>query len=227
VTLRETGDLFVGDGEAASMLRAMDWSSSELGPPGSWPQSMRAILPVMLDSRFAMRIVWGPRYVMLYNDAYRPILGGKHPLAMGRATEESYPELWHIVGPLFERVYAGETVSLDDSHLPIYRHGFLEECFFTLCYSPMRDDQGRIAGLLGVVHETTEHVLSERRLRSLRALAAQSATVGNIADSGSRALTSLADNVGDVPFALLYSDDGQLLEAVRVERGSPWIAADA
>ena len=153
------------------------------------------MIPAMLASRFAMRVVWGPEYIMLYNDAYLPVLGkDKHPRAMGAPTGESFPELWHIVGPMFQRVYRGEAVALTDSHLPLHRNGYLEECYFTLSYSPMRDDAGAIAGLLGVISETTERVLAERRLRTLRALAAYAASaasgsvteaaVGAVADAG-------------------------------------------
>jgi len=114
-----------------------------------------------------MRVLWGPEFIFLYNDSYRPILGAsKHPSAMGSRTAESFRELWHVVGPLFHRVYAGEAIALVDTLLPLDRNGYLEECYFTLSYSPLLDDDGKIGGVLGVVHETTETVVASRRLRT-------------------------------------------------------------
>jgi len=208
-------------------MRSIDWGATPLGPVEGWPQSLRAMIPSMLASRFAMRVVWGPAYVMLYNDAYMPVLGSdKHPRAMGAPTAESFPELWHIVEPMFQRVYAGEAVALSDSHLPVHRNGYLEECYFTLSYSPMRDDRGQVAGLLGVISETTERVLAERRLRTLRALATHAASAGTatVTEVAAGAIATLAQNRPDVPYALLYltGEDGRarLIALDGVDRGS-------
>ncbi len=220
-------DLFEGGGQSGALMRSIDWAKTPLGPPDRWPQSLRATIPVLLASRFAMRVVWGPQFVMLYNDAYTPVLGkDKHPRAMGAPTAESFPELWHIVEPLFQRVYRGEAVALTDSHLPVHRNGYLEECYFTLSYSPMRDDHGAIAGLLGVISETTQRVLAERRLRTLRALAAHAASAGTatLTEVAAGAVATLAQNQPDVPYALLYlAGEGgvwRLVAQAGVERGS-------
>jgi len=219
--------LFEGGGQSGALMRSIDWGATPLGPVEGWPQSLRAMIPSMLASRFAMRVVWGPAYVMLYNDAYMPVLGtDKHPRAMGAPTAESFPELWHIVEPMFRRVYAGEAVALSDSHLPVHRNGYLEECYFTLSYSPMRDDRGQVAGLLGVISETTERVLAERRLRTLRALATHAASAGTatVTEVAAGAIATLAQNRPDVPYALLYltGDDGRarLIALDGVDRGS-------
>jgi signal transduction histidine kinase len=203
-----TRSLFEGGGRSGALMQSIDWTRTPLGPTQTWPESLRAIIPTMLASRFAMRVVWGPEYVMLYNDAYMPVLGrDKHPSAMGAPTSKSFPELWHIVEPLFLRVYAGEAVALTDTHLPVHRNGYLEECYFTLSYSPMRDDAGTVAGLLGVISETTERVLAERRLRTLRALAAHAASAGGgaLAEVASRALAILGEDAADVTYALVYA----------------------
>ena len=219
--------LFEGGGQSGALMRSIDWGATPLGPVEGWPQSLRAMIPSMLASRFAMRVVWGPAYVMLYNDAYMPVLGSdKHPRAMGAPTAESFPELWHIVEPMFQRVYAGEAVALSDSHLPVHRNGYLEECYFTLSYSPMRDDRGQVAGLLGVISETTERVLAERRLRTLRALATHAASAGTatVTEVAAGAIATLAQNRPDVPYALLYltGEDGRarLIALDGVDRGS-------
>ncbi len=209
-------------------MRAIDWAQTPLGPTQAWPRSLRTIVPIMLASRFAMRVIWGPEFVFLYNDAYRPILGAsKHPSAMASRTAESFHEVWNIVGPLFHSVYAGEAVALENTLLPLDRNGYLEECYFTLSYSPIADDQGKVAGLLGVVNETTDQVLSERRLRTLRDLASVPST-----PSPQRALelaaTALGQNPADVPFALFYAVEPDGLRARLVARhgleGQPAVA---
>ncbi len=219
-------DLFESRSEAAQLMRELDWSKNPLGPPDGWPRSLRTIIPIMLASRFAMRVLWGPELIFLYNDGYRPVLGAsKHPSAMGSRTRESFAEVWDIVGPLFERVTAGEAVALDDRLLPLDRNGYLEECYFTLSYSPIANDDGTIGGVLGVVSETTARVLAERRLRTLRELSgASAATVMTEACRGIAA--ALAHNPADIPFALVFvvePDTGavRLVDQVGVAPDSP------
>jgi PAS domain S-box-containing protein len=199
-------DPFPGKSESAALMRATEWSKTPLGPPETWPQSLRTIVPIMLASRFGMRVLWGPEFIFLYNDAYRPVLGSsKHPSAMGSRTAESFREVWDIVGPLFRRVYAGEAVALEDTLLPLDRNGYLEECYFTLSYSPIKDDDGEVGGLLGVVNETTERVLSERRLRTLRDLAATTTFSETPDQAFQHAAKAVARNAFDLPFALFYA----------------------
>jgi PAS domain S-box-containing protein len=219
-------DVFASGGEAGALMRQLDWSSTPLGTPEQWPPTLRALIPAMLASRFAMRVLWGAELIMLYNDAYRPVLGSsKHPRAMGRPTRDSFEEIWDIVGPLFLRVYAGEAVALEDSPLPLARNGYLEECYFTLSYSPIREESGEVGGLLGVVHETTDRVLAERRLRTLRDLYTDAMTT-TVAATATAIAGALAQNSFDVPFALLYVTDeadhvARLVEVVGLPATSP------
>ena len=207
-------ELFAGGGECGALMRGMRWAETPLGSSERWPRTLRTLVPIMLASRFAMRILWGPDLVLLYNDAYRSVLGPrKHPVAMGRPIEESYKELWHTVGPMFARVMAGETVALDDGILPLDRSGYLEECYFTLSYSPLLDDAGSVNGVLGVVHETTERVLAERRLVALRQLAADLADAETVEGACEAAGKALVQNGADVPFALFYLVDAERREA--------------
>jgi signal transduction histidine kinase len=192
-------------GEAGALMRAIDWSKTSLGPVASWPLTLRTTVSIMLSSHFAMRIIWGPDFRFLYNDGYRPVLGAsKHPSAMGSRTEESFPELWPIVGPMFRRVYGGETIALTDGPLPLNRNGYLEECYFTLSYSPLRDDEGRINGVLGVVYETTERVMAERRLIALRQLASNTGLAKTQHDACEQAVRTFESHPADAPFSLFY-----------------------
>ena len=166
-----------GHGPEARALLAFPWDTSPLGPVDSWPDQLRLLVQVMLSSEFPMMIVWGPDHTQLYNDAFRPILGtGKHPGALGRSARETWAEIWDEIGPLFARVYGGESVSNVDHELLINRNGYEEEVFFTYCYSPIHDDSDVVAGLLVIATETTAEVIDRRRLRCMGDLA--SALVG-------------------------------------------------
>ena len=198
-------DFLAAGGESGALIRSIDWSKTPLGPPRMWPRSLQMVVQIMLASQFAMRILWGKELIFLYNDAYRPVLGiNKHPGAMGRPTEESYTEIWDIVGPLFHRVLDGEAIGLDDYPLTLDRNGYLEECYFTLSYSPVHGDDNTVRGVLGVVHEVTDRVLGARRLRALRELAASAARARTPEIACITAAEAFATDAADVPFALVY-----------------------
>jgi PAS domain S-box-containing protein len=217
-------DIFRGGGEMGALLRATDWSRTSVGPVERWPQSLRTALSIVLSSRFGMYIAWGRDYTQFYNDAYRPILGSsKHPAA-GKLSSETFAESWHIIGPLFERVMRGEAVGSEDWMLPLDRNGYLEECFFTFCYSPIRDESGEPGGVLVTVTETTSRAIGERRLATLRALAMRTVGARTATDAWSGAAAALAGNPADVPFALLYSLEGNTarrVAAVNLDAASP------
>src|SRR3954469_4079095 len=163
-----------GGGETGVLMRSFDWSRTPLGPVEGWPQSLRTIVSICLNSRFPILVWWGPDLVMLYNDAYRDIVGSKHPHALGAPGREVWPEIWPIIGPLLDGVISrGEATWSENTLLRLVRRGFPEECYFTFSYSPIRDESGGIGGVFTAVTETTERVIGERRLRALRELAAQ------------------------------------------------------
>jgi PAS domain S-box-containing protein len=143
---------------------------------------------------------------MLYNDAYRPMLGqSKHPQAMGRPGRECWPEIWHIIGPMLVGVFhRGEATWSDDQLLLLDRNGYLEECYFTFSYSPIREESGNVGGVFCAVTETTERVLNERRLQTLRMLGEKSTRARTTEEAGVLAVRTLGANAYDVPFALLY-----------------------
>ncbi|MDE3250772.1 MAG: PAS domain-containing protein, partial [Bacteroidota bacterium] len=153
-------------GEMGALIRATDWSKTALGDPAGWPQSLRTMVAVMLDNPFGMYIAWGEEYTQLYNDGYRPILGAsKHPQALGISTRETFAEIWHIVGPMFEGVMRGQAVGFPDFMLPLHRNGFIEECYFDFSYSPIRKDDGSVGGVLVTVIETTQKKKTEAALK--------------------------------------------------------------
>ena len=194
-----------GGGEMGALMRRTDWAKTALGPVEAWPQSLRLAAGILLESRFPMYLAWGPEYVQLYNDGYRPILGStKHPAAMGGRSADTFAESWHIIGPMFEGVRRGVATGSEDWMLPLDRHGYLEECFFTFSYSPVRDESGEVGGVHVTVVETTARVLAARRLRALHALAEGAAGAATAEEACLRSGRILEDHGHDLSFALLY-----------------------
>ncbi len=191
-------------------MRSIEWSKTPVGPVATWPQSLRTAVSILMESRFPMYIAWGPDYTQFYNDGYRPILGStKHPAAMGLSASETFSESWHIIGPMFEGVMAGTAVGAEDWMLPLDRHGYLEECYFTFSYSPIRAENGLVAGVHVTVTETTARVLHERRLRTMRDVAASAAEARAEEQAWAGATNALSQNVDDLPFVLLYALDAE------------------
>ena len=199
-----------GGGEMGRRIREFDWSGTPLGPIDGWPQSLRSALSICLNSNFPIALYWGGDLVLLYNDEWSPIPGEKHPWALGRPAREAWPEIWHIIEPLFGRVMTtGEATRSRDQLLPMHRHGFTEECYFDYTFSPIRGEGGQVEGVFNAVLETTTRVIGERRLRTLRELAAWKTGEARTAEDACRtAAHILAENPHDLPFALLYLLDG-------------------
>ncbi len=153
---------FLNNGGAMGKLtREYDWAATPLGDPESWPQSLKTIVSVILNSRFPMFLWWGDDMIQFYNDAYRPSLGnsGKHPLALGQKGEDCWPEIWPIIKPLIDQVRGGGGATWsEDQLIPIYRNGQLEDVYWTFGYSPVMNEEGNINGVLVVCNETTEKV---------------------------------------------------------------------
>lgn len=201
-------DCLAGGGEMGLLMRSLDWSKTPLGPVSTWPQSLRTAVSILLASRFPMLIHWGPEYVQFYNDGFRPILGDtKHPGALGQPAYPWWSEIWDLLVPMFDRVMAGEGTWYEDQVVFPNRYGYTEEAYFTFSHSPIRDESGKVAGIFQAVTETTERVLNERRLKTLRDLAARAAEAQEAESACQVAAETLAENPNDIPFALLYLID--------------------
>ncbi len=144
-----------GAGELVSLIRIHDWSSSPLGAAKSWPHPLRTAVELALACRFPMIVLWGPDLLQFYNDAYRDIMGMKHPTGLGQPTALCWPEVWPFNKPVYDRVRQGESITFEQQLFPINRYGYLEDAWFTLCYSPLRDQHAAIQGVLVTVFETT------------------------------------------------------------------------
>ena len=160
-------DFWFGGGEMGDRIRTFDWASTPLGPFEDWPNSLKTAVRIMLHSRYPMFIWWGPQHINIYNDAYIPVLGARHPAALGASAPELWHEIWDVaVGPQARAVLSeGKGTWNNQALLLMERYGYPEETYFTFSYSPVPDDDGSIGGVFCACTEETERVLSERRLR--------------------------------------------------------------
>jgi signal transduction histidine kinase len=197
-------------GEMGARMRAFDWTQTPLGAPETWPQSLRTIVRMMLDSRFAMWMAWGPEYTFFCNDAYAPTVGVKRDWVIGARSDKVWAEIWPDIGPMIDGVLAtGQATWNEGLLLFLERSGFSEETFHTFSYSPVYDDGNRVAGMLCVVTETTDQVIGERRLKLLHDLSAVPLMEAASMQAAARDLMyGLESGVRDAPFGLLYLLDG-------------------
>jgi PAS domain S-box-containing protein len=151
-----------GGGEVGALMRTQDWSASPLGHPRTWPQALRTVVGLMLNSGFPMFVAWGEELGFLYNDPYREVLGDKHPHALGRPFHDIWAEIWPAISPLIDRALKGEATYADRLLLVMNRHGYDEPTWFTFSYSPVRDEHGAIRGMHCACVEVTDQVLAER-----------------------------------------------------------------
>jgi len=200
------------DGAAAmrSVYQQVDWSATALGPQETWPALLRLVADLCLDSDSPVLIGWGPDLLMLYNEAYIPLLGAeKHPWALGRPASEVKPRLWPAEE---ERVHdimqTGRPYHLDDQLLIIERRGYPEEAYFSLSISALRDADGTIVGVFTAISEPTWHVQYERRLQALRRLGTVSITADDsLASTCRAALEVIGKTRASVPFAAVFLRD--------------------
>jgi PAS domain S-box-containing protein len=200
-------DLFAGESEMSRLMRSHDWSATPVGPVAGWPQSLKIAVRILLGSRYAMWLGWGRDLTFFYNDAYAHMtLGAKHPWALGRSAREVWAEIWKDIGPRAESVFSTGIATWDERLLLfLERQGFPEETYHTFSYSPVPDDKGTVGGMLCVVTEDTEQVIGERRLKTLRELAARTTEEAKSAKEACEiAARMLAGNPQDLPFALMY-----------------------
>jgi signal transduction histidine kinase/DNA-binding NarL/FixJ family response regulator len=202
-------EVFAGGGEMGALMRAFDWAKTPLGPVETWSPTLRVTTRLLLSNCSAMLLWWGPEFIQIYNDAYIPVLGDKHPhVALGRPFAECWSEVFYLLGPLVRTALEGGPPTwMEDIPLDLNRFGFVEETHFTIGYSPVPDETapGGIGGVLATVHEITEKVLAERRVRVLRDLGTAGPAEAKTAEEACAAAAATLGNHGkDVPFALLY-----------------------
>ncbi len=190
-------------------MRDVDWSKTALGPVDTWPQSLRSTVSMLLPSKAQIILFWGPEFTVLYNDAYRPVFGAKHPQALALPGRQAWSEIWDSVlhELLAGVVGSGEAFWAKDLLFELERYGFREETYFDVSYDPVRIESGEVGGVYCIVTETTERVVGERRLALLKDLAERNSTARTARDACLLATETLAAKPQDIRFALVYLDD--------------------
>ncbi|MFF7361503.1 SpoIIE family protein phosphatase [Streptomyces sp. NPDC008125] len=205
-------EVFTADRKIGQELARVEWSATPLGEPQDWPQSLRTAVSILLSSKFAMWMAWGPELTFFCNEAYRrDTLGQKYPWALGRPSSVVWSEIWGDIGPRIDTVLTSGEATWDEGLLLfLQRSGYPEESYHTFSYSPLRDDDGVVVGMLCVVSEDTERVIGERRMATLRDLGSDPSVVRTEQEMLDFAAEQLNRNPYDLPFTLtyLFQDDG-------------------
>lgn len=208
-------------------MREKDWSQTPLGPVEQWPQSLKTAVRIMLTSRQPMFVWWGEELINLYNDAYKAIVGGKHPEVLGQPAFEVWREIWDQVGPRAESVLNKNEGTYDESLLLIMeRYGYAEETYYTFSYSPIPGDQGGTSGIICANTDDTQRIVAERQLALLRELASSAVEARTFDEACELSARCLEINPYDLPFALIYLVDSDkrhlsLCGSCGIERGHP------
>ena len=184
-------------GDASREIMDFDWASTSLGPIEQWPAVLKTTVALMLRSTFPKALVWGPEFITLHNDAFRPILGEKPP-AIGKSFSEVWSEAWGEIGPIAHDAFAGKSTFIENFPLVVNRSGEAEQAYFTFCYSPVLDAEGTVVGFMDTVIETTETVQAQQRSDVLNAELGHRirnilALVGSIASQTLRSSAGLAE----------------------------------
>jgi len=199
--------------DAAGTLRpaygCVDWAAGPLGPVSAWSPTLLAAVDVLLQTRSAGTLMWGPEFVLIYNEAYVDMIGDKHPAALGAPAREVFAEIWGEIGPMLQAVWAGRGATwTEDMKLLMDRHGFREETYFTFSYSAVRGPDGAIEGVIDLASETTRQVIGRRRLELLGRLTDRLTDVESLPQLIERALPVLRSDPGDLPRVEIVSGAG-------------------
>ncbi len=212
-----------GGGMMGAMVREFAWSSTVLGVPERWPQPLKTLVDVMLNSNQPMFIVWGADRTLLYNDAYAEILASKHPEALGRDFLKVWHEIESDLRPLVETVLSGRSVHMDDIALTMQRKGFAEQTHFAFSYTPVLGEDGGVAGFFCPCNEITRQVLADRRQNLQSAIDASLRDLDDLEEIVVRASRLLAEAIRAPYVAYVRVEGDQRHVVVRGE----WNACDA
>ena len=194
-----------GGGELGAMMRAFDWAATPLGPPETWPQSLKTAVRIMLTSRQPFWIGWGEALTYLYNDAYRSIIGGKHGRTLGHPAAEVWREIWSDIGPMLATAMGGEEGTYVEQQLLIMeRNGYREETYYTFSYSPIPDDDGSPGGIICANTDDTGRVIGERQIGLLQELAARTSAARSWQEACELSAAAFAADPRDLVFAALH-----------------------
>ena len=179
------------------MIRAYDWKNHPFGPAESWPQSLRSALGICLQSAFPTAIYWGSELRLLYNDAWSAIPGPRHPDALGKPASVVWSDIWHVIEPQFSHLIStGEGIFVEDQMLPMRRYGYEEETYWTYNFTPIRNEDGSIAGVFNSGNETTRNVMLQRQMSFLLEITEVFRSADDFAAARRRAIRMLGEHIG-------------------------------
>jgi two-component sensor histidine kinase len=219
----EPPEFLAGGGEMGAAMRAFNWAATPLGDPEGWPQTLKTCLRIMLASRQPMWVWWGPELINFYNDAYLPIIGGKHPGALGQPARQVWHEIWDQISTRIAAAMAGEATYSEAEMLVMHRNGYPEETYYTFSFSPVPEEDGAIGGIVCANSDDTDRVIGARRLALLRELASRTWDADTVDDVYALSAKALAADPRDMPFALIYRLEADGAKAAL--RGTTGIAA--
>lgn len=226
---KDSFDIYERPEEMEALIRSYDWSKTSLGPIDEWSQTLNATVRLMISSSFPIALFWLPDLTTLYNDALIFLAGSKHPRALGKSLQENWPELLDVVEPMIHYVlkYGKPTWSYDRC-LFINRNHYLEEIYCIWSYTPIHDERGKVCGVLCPCTETTERVLSERRMSTLRLLANKIINVATVSEACDVTADALSQNPADIPFMLIYlfEDNGENRDKLILYKATGFTADD-
>ncbi|KXJ90744.1 hypothetical protein Micbo1qcDRAFT_234633 [Microdochium bolleyi] len=192
-------------------LRSIDWAATDFGPMSQWPRELRQMVRFMTAEATPVILYWGQRNAIMYNEAYVPLVGDKHPQILGSPAPEAFPEFWsHFENVIVEQRRTGEAAYGDASMLLMQRHGFLEETYFNWSLVPIIDDEGHHVGCYGAPLDKTRDIIGGRRRDSENQLGQQISKATTMDELWDGTVAALSSNDKDVPFALLYSVDSEI-----------------
>jgi two-component sensor histidine kinase len=200
----EPPEFLAGGGEMGAAIRAFNWAGGPMGPPEGWPQTLKTCLRILLASRQPMWVWWGPKLINFYNDAYLPIIGGKHPGALGQPAREVWHEIWDQIRERITGAMAGEATYSEAEMLVMHRNGYPEETYYTFSFSPVPEEDGTVGGIVCASNDDTDRVIGARRLALLRELASRTWDADTVDDVYALSAKALAADPRDMPFALIY-----------------------
>lgn len=158
--------IFAGNGPMAALCSSYAWASTSIGCPDEWSAGLRAAAALVLAAPTPMVLLWGEDATQIYNDSYLALMGAKHPSVFGAPVRSSWPEGWHLDWALYTQAWGGESVLVEDAIVSVGRAGESSDAVFTLGYSPARDENGVIRGVLVTAFETSTLAAAQRQARA-------------------------------------------------------------
>lgn len=197
-------DFLSRGGETFDLVTRVDWVKTSIGSPDGWPQSLRSALSICFNSNFPIAVYWGRELILLYNEAWSPIPGEKHPWAFGKRAIDVWPEIWADIEPQFQKAFNGSPGGSKDALLPLQRHGYTEECYFDFTFTPVYGESGAVEGIFNAVIETTYRVINERRGAILQKLGEAINGLGSEEEVFKATTDILQRSQKDVPVFFIY-----------------------